>query len=71
VSASSGFGDRSGPPDLAHAALRYVRFARLLTAQLPGTFAAPAAGRISEWRASPVTRETAWLSPADRAAVDR
>src|SRR5690242_398163 len=42
-----------------HAALRYVRFARLLTAQLPGTFAALAAGRASEWRALLVARETA------------
>src|SRR5690348_15593739 len=53
-----------------HAAARYLHFACLLSSELPGTFAALAEGRTSEWRALLVARETAWLSPADRASVD-
>jgi hypothetical protein len=52
-----------------HAA-RYVGWARILTAELPETFAALQAGRVSEWRAMLVARETAWLSREHRAVVD-
>jgi hypothetical protein len=51
-------------------AQRYIGFAMILTRELPATFAALAAGQTSEWRALLVARETAWLSRADRAAVD-
>lgn len=45
--------------------------ARALCGELPGTLGALAAGEISEWQAILVARETAILSPADRAQVDR
>lgn len=51
-------------------AQRYVGWSRVLTRELPGTFAALAAGRITEWRAQLVARETMWLSLEDRLAVD-
>jgi hypothetical protein len=51
-------------------ARRYVGWATILTRELPGTFAALAAGRVSEWRAMIVARETAWLSREHRAVLD-
>src|SRR5438445_10281526 len=51
-------------------ARRYVGWANILTAELPNTFAALQAGRVSEWRAMLLARETAWLSREHRAAVD-
>ncbi len=51
-------------------ARRYVDWAGVLTGELPETLAALTSGRISEWRAMIVARETAWLSRADRRAVD-
>lgn len=51
-------------------AQRYVGWSRVLTRELPGTFAALAAGRITEWRAQLVARETMWLPLEDRLAVD-
>jgi hypothetical protein len=51
-------------------ARRYVGWAKILTSELPETFAVLAAGRTSEWRAMIVARETAWLSREHRAAVD-
>lgn len=51
-------------------AQRYVGLAMILTGELPATFAALTAGHTSEWRALLVARETAWLSRADRTAVD-
>jgi hypothetical protein len=52
-------------------ARRYLGWARILTAELPATFAELEAGRTSEWRAMLVARETAWLSreEIDEAAV--
>lgn len=47
-----------------------VGLARALSAELPSTLDALAAGRISEWQAILVARETAVLSPADRRDVD-
>ncbi|HJQ42347.1 MAG TPA: DUF222 domain-containing protein [Jatrophihabitantaceae bacterium] len=51
-------------------AQKYVGWAMTLTRELPNTFAALQAGRISEWRAVIVARETIWLSREDRAQVD-
>ena len=51
-------------------AQRYVGWCAVLTRELPCTFAALQAGRISEWRAMIVARETIWLSREDRATVD-
>ena len=51
-------------------AQRYVGWATILTSELPQTFAALQAGRIGEWRALIVARETIWLSREDRAQVD-
>lgn len=49
---------------------RLLGLARALAHELPHTRAALEAGEISEWRATIVCRETAWLSPEDRALVD-
>jgi 5-methylcytosine-specific restriction endonuclease McrA len=51
-------------------AQRYTGWAGILTAELPHTFAALRAGRLSEWRAMIVARETAWLSREHRGMVD-
>jgi hypothetical protein len=51
-------------------ARRYVGWAKILTTELPATFAQLQAGKTSEWRAMLVARETAWLSREHRAAVD-
>jgi hypothetical protein len=52
-------------------ARRYVGWAQILTTELPETLAALWDGRISEWRAQVVARETGWLSAEHRSAVDR
>ena len=49
---------------------RYLGLARALTAEMPHTLAALSAGRLSEWRATLLVRETACLSVADRRRVD-
>jgi hypothetical protein len=51
-------------------ARRYVGWAKILTTELPETYAVLTAGRTSEWRAMIVARETAWLSREHRAVVD-
>jgi hypothetical protein len=51
-------------------ARRFVGWAGILTKELPNTFTALQEGRISEWRAQIVARETAWLPPEHRAQVD-
>ena len=51
-------------------AQRYVGWAGILTTELPATFAALRAGRVSEWRAMLLARESAWLSAEHRAVVD-
>jgi hypothetical protein len=51
-------------------AARYVGWAVILTRELPATYAQLRAGRVSEWRAMLVARESAWLSRAHRAVVD-
>ncbi|HET6878147.1 MAG TPA: DUF222 domain-containing protein [Jatrophihabitans sp.] len=52
------------------AAQRYTGWAVILTRELPATYAALAAGRVSEWRPMLVARETGWLSRQQRAVVD-
>jgi hypothetical protein len=53
-----------------HSAGRYCGFARALTADLPQTFAALQAGRVSEWRALIVANQTGWVSADHRREVD-
>lgn len=50
---------------------RHVGLAMALTSEMPCTLADLAAGRISEWKATLVVKETAVLSSADRSQVDR
>jgi len=54
-----------------HQGNRHLGVALALTRELPNTFAALAAGEISEWRATLVVRETAVLSAEHRLEVDR
>lgn len=51
-------------------AKRYVGWAGILVRELPHTFTALQMGRISEWRAQIVARETAWLDLPGRTWVD-
>lgn len=66
VAAQVGLARRQSPARTA----RYLALAATLTDDLAHTYAALAEGRVSEWRALLVARETAWLTPAQRAAVD-
>lgn len=56
--------------DSPHRGARHLGLAKALVGEMPGTLAALAAGRISEWRATILVRETAVLTRADREAVD-
>ena len=49
---------------------RHLGLARALVTEMPHTLAHLAAGRVSEWRATIVCRETAVLSADDRRRVD-
>jgi len=51
-------------------ARRYVGWSQVLVAELPHTFRALQAGRITEWRAQIVAKETAWLSREHRERID-
>jgi hypothetical protein len=51
-------------------AARYTGWATILTSELPNTFAALQAGRVAEWRALIVAKETIWLSRQHRLEVD-
>lgn len=51
-------------------ASRYSGWAKTLIGELPATYAALRAGRVSETRAFLVTRETVWLSREHREIVD-
>lgn len=66
IAAQIGLAKRMSP---FHAA-RYLGWARILTGELPHTLTALREGRVSEWRAMIVARETAWLSREHRAVVD-
>src|SRR5436190_14768778 len=50
---------------------RHLGLARALTGEMPHTLAALTCGRLSEWRATLLVRETACLSVEDRRTVDR
>lgn len=54
-----------------HRGRRHLGLARILRTELPCTRAAFKAGRITEWRATVIARETACLSVEDRRTVDR
>ncbi|MGO4122436.1 HNH endonuclease [Arthrobacter sp. YAF16] len=49
---------------------RLLGLAKALVTEMPHTLAALETGQLNEWRATLLARETACLSPADRAAVD-
>jgi hypothetical protein len=50
---------------------RHLGLAKVLTSEMPHTLAALRTGRITEWRATLLARETACLSLQDRVTVDR
>ena len=54
-----------------HRGRQHLGLARVLRDEMPHTLAALRAGRITEWRATLLARETACLSRGDRAEVDR
>ena len=54
-----------------HRGARHLGLAKVLTTELPRTLEALRHGRISEWRATLVARETACLTREARAHVDR
>ncbi|HEV7171366.1 HNH endonuclease [Pedococcus sp.] len=53
-----------------HRGSRHLGFARAMVREMPHTMGHLAAGRVSEWRATILCRETACLSVVDRTAVD-
>ena len=66
VAAQVGLAKRDAPAR----ARRYVGWAGVLVAELPNTLAALQKGRITEWRAQIVARETGWLSLEHRRHID-
>ena len=54
-----------------HRGSRHLGFARAMVREMPATMAHLTAGRVSEWRATVLCRETAALSVQDRREVDR
>ena len=53
-----------------HRGQRHLGLAKIVSTELPHTWAAWRAGRITEWKATLIARETACLTREDRAAVD-
>src|SRR4051794_14231986 len=53
-----------------HRGQRHLGLATIVPTELPHTWSAWRGGRITEWKATLITRETACLSREDRAAVD-
>ena len=53
-----------------HRGQRHLGLAKVVQRELPHTWAAWRAGRVTEWRATVMARETACLSLEDRLAVD-
>ncbi len=53
-----------------HRGSQHLGLAQVLTAELPHTLAAFRAGRITEWRATLMARETACLALEDRRTID-
>ena len=66
IAAQVGLAKRESPAR----AKRYLGWAKVVTTELPRTFAALATGATTEWRAMLVARETASLSAEHRAVVD-
>jgi hypothetical protein len=66
VAAQVGLARRESP----HTGARHLGLAKILVAEMPHTLAALAAGRINEWRATLLARETGCLSAEHRALVD-
>ncbi|WP_299922187.1 DUF222 domain-containing protein [uncultured Nocardioides sp.] len=66
VASQVAFARRESP----HRGQRHVGLARIVRSELPHTWAAWRAGRITEWRATLIARETACLSLEHRLAVD-
>lgn len=66
VASQVAFARRESP----HRGQRHVGLARVVRRELPHTWAAWRAGRITEWRATLIARETACLSLEHRLAVD-
>jgi hypothetical protein len=66
VAAQVGLARRESPAR----AKQYVGWATILTTELPGTLEELQAGRITEWRAKIVAKETIWLDRADRLRID-
>ncbi len=56
--------------DSPHRGGRHLGFARALVHEMPHTLDALSSGRISEWRATLLVRETACLTREDRGRVD-
>ena len=56
--------------DSPHRGGQHLGVAKALTREMPHTLAALTWGRVSEWRATLLVRETAYLSVEDRAVVD-
>jgi hypothetical protein len=54
-----------------HMGQQHLGLAKVLTSEMPHTLAALWAGRITEWRATILVRETACLSREHRVTVDR
>src|SRR5215207_5739582 len=53
-----------------HRGQRHLGLAKIVATELPHTWAAWRDGRITEWKATLVARETACLTREDRVAVD-
>ena len=53
-----------------HRGQRHLGLAKIVATELPHTWAAWRDGRITEWKATLIARETACLTREDRAAVD-
>lgn len=66
INAQVGMARRESP----HAGGRRVGLAMVLTTEMPHTFSALRAGRIDEWRATIIARETACISREDRGEID-
>jgi len=66
VGAQVGLARRVSP----HRGTGYLGLARVLTRELPHTLAALTGGRITQWRATVIARETACLSREHRTIVD-
>ena len=66
VAAQVALARRESPSRGSH----HVALALTLTGQMPGTLAALEAGRLSEWRAGIIVRESAGLDPDQRTSLD-